>query len=155
MSNGNRTRQGHSLIREMRRFIANAVLFNQQVADQLGLNATDHQVLNLLDLRGPVTPGELATLTALTTGGVTLSLDRLEGAGYIRRERNPEDRRSLIVRPIPVKLREVGKFYRAIDTGMRRLLSSYSDKELAAILEFFLRMNNAPRPPSVTAKNRV
>lgn len=146
MSNEKRAQQMHALIREMRRFIANAILFNQQVADKLGVNSTDFQVLNLLELRGQATPGELAALTALTTGGVTLALDRLERGGYIRRERNPQDRRSVLVRPVYAKLRNVAKFYRPIDEGLNRFFSSYSDKEFAAILEFFLGVNKARRP---------
>jgi DNA-binding MarR family transcriptional regulator len=76
---------------EVRRFIANTVLFNQRLADALGINATDYQVLNVLDLRGSARPGELAKLTGLTTGGVTVVLDRLERAGFVRRERNPNE----------------------------------------------------------------
>ena len=39
--------------------LAGAILFNQKVADELGLNATDLQCLNLLELQGSLTPGEL------------------------------------------------------------------------------------------------
>lgn len=145
MSNAKRARQLATMNREMRRFIANAVLFNAQVAEKIGLNSTDYQVLNLLELRGQATPGELAVLTTLTTGGVTLALDRLERAGYIRRERNREDRRSYVVRAVPAKLRSLGRFYRSIHEGLERLLACYSGKQVDAILEFFARMNNAPR----------
>lgn len=145
MSNEKRAQQFESMTREIRRFIANAVLFNQQVADKVGLNSTDYQVLNLLELRGQATPGELAVLTRLTTGGITLALDRLESAGCVRRERNPKDRRSYVIRPVSAKLRSVSKFYRAINEGMARLLESYSEKQVDAILEFFQRVNSAPR----------
>jgi MarR family transcriptional regulator, organic hydroperoxide resistance regulator len=154
MSNEKRAQQMHALIREMRRFIANAILFNQQVADKLGVNSTDFQVLNLLELRGQATPGELAALTALTTGGVTLALDRLERNGYIRREKNPQDRRSVLVLPVYAKLRNVAKFYRPIDEGLNRFFSSYSDKEFAAILEFFLGVNNARRANATPSKRK-
>lgn len=154
MSNEKRAQQFQSMNRELRRFIANAVFFNQQVADNIGLNSTDYQVLNLLELRGQATPGELASLTRLTTGGVTLALDRLEAAGYIRRERSCEDRRSYLVRAVPAKLRSVGKFYRAINQGMARLLGSYSEKQVDAILEFFQRMNSAPRPEPLPTTKR-
>jgi hypothetical protein len=38
------------------------------------------------------------------------------------------------------------KFYREIDENVDRLFAPYGDKQLAAILEFFVRMNSAPRP---------
>ena len=67
-----------SLIRETRHFLAEAILFNQQLADRLGINPIDYQVLNLLDLFGPATPGDLAQLTGLSSGGMTVVIDRLE-----------------------------------------------------------------------------
>ena len=85
----------------VRRMLAGAIIFNQQVAESLGVNATDLQCLNLLELQGALTPGDLARCCGLTTGGVTVVLDRLEKAGYVRREANPRDRRSLLIRPVP------------------------------------------------------
>jgi len=51
-----------------------------------------------------MTPGKLAELTGLTTGGITVVLDRLEKAKYIRQERNPNDRRSISIVLIPRKI---------------------------------------------------
>ena len=36
---------------------------------------------------GPLTAGQLAELTGLTTGAITGVIDRLEKAGFVRRER--------------------------------------------------------------------
>jgi hypothetical protein len=63
------------------------------VADRLGLNPTDHKCVDFLLMNGPLTAGELATLTALTTGAITAALDRLERAGFAKREDDPDDRR--------------------------------------------------------------
>ena len=95
------------LEREVRRMLAGAILFNQKVAEELKLNVTDLQCLNLLDLQGELTPGELARCCGLTTGGATVVLDRLEKAGYLRREANPRDRRSLLIRPVEARVRKL------------------------------------------------
>ncbi len=134
-----------SLIQAMRRFIANAILFNQQLADQLGINATDYQFLNLLDLSGGETPKALADLTGLTTGGVTVALDRLERGGYIVRERNPADRRSVIVRVVPEKINAIQQRYREINAGIDQIFASFSEAELRTVRDFFTRAN-ALRP---------
>jgi DNA-binding MarR family transcriptional regulator len=81
----------------VRAFIANAILFNHQVAQRLGLGASDGQFMHLLQVHGPLTPGQLAELSGLTTGTVTGVIDRLEGAGFVRRERDPSDRRKVLV----------------------------------------------------------
>jgi DNA-binding MarR family transcriptional regulator len=131
-----------SLTREVRRFIAAAMLFNLKAADEVGLNGTDMQCLNLLDLQGSAMPGELSRWAFLTTGGVTVVLDRLEKAGYIRREPNPQDRRSSIIRPIPSKARNLHSIYRSKSQELTRVLSAYNERELKLILDFFSRVNS-------------
>jgi MarR family transcriptional regulator, organic hydroperoxide resistance regulator len=127
----------------MREFIAGAILNNQRIADRLGINYTDQQVLNLIDLLSDAKPGDIARLTDLSTGGVTQSLDRLEAAGYVRRERNPGDRRSVIVRPVPQRQSKVHEQHRTANRVMARIFESYNEKELALILDFFARTNRA------------
>jgi MarR family transcriptional regulator, organic hydroperoxide resistance regulator len=130
-----------SLNGEVRRFIAAAILFNLKVADEVGLNGTDMQCLNLLQLQGSATPGEFARWAYLSTGGVTVVLDRLEKAGYIRREPNPRDRRSSIVRPVLAKFRKLQPHYRSKGEALAQALSAYSEDELKLIQDFFHRVN--------------
>src|SRR5579863_680518 len=101
MSNVKRTALHAGLTAQIRQLIAGAILFNQRIADQAGLSLTDVQCVNVLDLLGPSTPGQLAACTGLSTGGVTVMLDRLEKASLVKREPNPADRRSILVRVNP------------------------------------------------------
>lgn len=78
---------------------ANSVLFSQAVADKAGIHPTDNECLDLLLLNGSMTAGQIADLTGLTTGAVTAMLDRLEKADLAHRERDPADRRKVIVVP--------------------------------------------------------
>ena len=64
-------------------------MFHQAIADRLGLNVTDHKCIDLLLMKGPLTAGELAGMTGLTTGAITAVIDRLEKAGFVRREDDP------------------------------------------------------------------
>src|SRR5579875_4035864 len=68
----------------IRRFIANSIFFNSQVAEKAGFSLTDMQMIHMLQLHGPSTPTRLAAATGLSSGGVTVALDRLEKAGCIR-----------------------------------------------------------------------
>ena len=83
------------------RFIASVVLHNHAVAQRVGLGASDSQLISLLDLHGPLTPGRLAELTGLSTGTVTGVIDRLERGGFVSRERDDADRRKVRVIPDP------------------------------------------------------
>lgn len=131
-----------ALALQLRHFIAGVILYNQRVADQLGMHATDMQCVHLLELMGPLTPGRLAECTGLTTGGVTVVLDRLEKAGYARREPNPGDRRSVLIYPDQGKLKKVSAYYTAINEQLGAFLAEYPEKELETVLDFFSKMNS-------------
>ena len=66
---------------------------NTRAADRYGLNRTDMRALDIVGQAGPLAPTALGRLLGFTTGGVTSVLDRLERAGYIRRQPDPSDRR--------------------------------------------------------------
>jgi DNA-binding MarR family transcriptional regulator len=149
MSTENRAALHAGFAGEIRRFIAGTILFNQKVADRAGLHLTDMQCINLLDLLGPVTPGMLAERTGLTTGGVTVMLDRLEKGGFVKREPNPNDRRSVLVRVNPRKLRKIHAEYAGINQRLEAFLSEVPETELRLVVKFFARMNalRSERPP--------
>src|SRR6201986_2555482 len=85
------------VVLEFRKSIPPAIFFNTQAAEKAGIGLTDMQMLHMLQLYGASTPGQLAKWTGLSSGGVTVALDRLEKGGYVRREANPQDRRSLLI----------------------------------------------------------
>lgn len=72
-----------------------------ELFDRYGLNMAAFDVLAALRRSGPPyrrTAGELAQMSLVTTGGITLRLDRLETAGLVARERDPDDRRVVYAR---------------------------------------------------------
>jgi DNA-binding MarR family transcriptional regulator len=83
-----------------------------------------------------MTAGDLGERTGLTTGAVTAVIDRLEAAGYVRREADPTERRRVIVRVIPSRLRGVGRLFEPLAAAMAELCVRYTDQELATILGF-------------------
>jgi MarR family transcriptional regulator, organic hydroperoxide resistance regulator len=141
MSSPNHAQLRETVVRCLREFIAGSIIYNQQVADRVGLRLTDMQCINVLELMGPSTPGELARSTGLTTGGVTVMLDRLEKAGYVKRVPNPRDRRSVLVRLNPTKLKKMQAFYGEINQRMAALLDETPDRELRSVVDLFSKMN--------------
>src|SRR5262245_34840645 len=91
------------------------ILFHQAVADVLGVTPTDHKCLDFIaEADHPVTAGELATVTGLTTGAITGVIDRLEAAGLAVRERDPHDRRRVVVKPAPQAFERVAPLFDGI-----------------------------------------
>ncbi|NJO82666.1 MAG: MarR family transcriptional regulator [Blastochloris sp.] len=116
------------------------VLVQQAIADRLGLNTTDLSCLALLGVATPLTAGQLAEATGLTTGSVTVMIDRLEKAGYVERAKDPFDRRRVIVRPVTEQIdRELAPLYSSLQEGWEEILGRYSTEELAVILDLLTR----------------
>jgi DNA-binding MarR family transcriptional regulator len=131
-----------SMFTALRRMVAHSVLFNQRMADRMKMNPTDLQFINLLDIDGPMTPGRLAELTGLTTGGVTVVLDRLEKAAVIRRAPNPEDRRSSLISILPKFLRSAEAAYAKMTEATDALLAQFTERELAVVVRFLQKAND-------------
>jgi len=135
------------VVLEIRKFIAAAIFFNSQAAEKAGMGLTDMQVLHMLALYGPSTPSHLAAWTGLSSGGVTVALDRLEKVGFLRRTPNPEDRRSLLITIVPGQLRKLAAMYEGVEKETRRLLATLPQDDLQAVVRFFealrdVRMEN-------------
>jgi MarR family transcriptional regulator, organic hydroperoxide resistance regulator len=128
------------VVLEIRKFLAAGIFFNAQAAEKAGLGLTDMQMLHMLQLYGPSTPSRLAAWTRLSSGGITVALDRLEKGGYVRRAPNPEDRRSLLITLIPARLRKVAAMYEGVEAETRRMLAQLPESDLEAVVRFFETM---------------
>jgi len=121
-------------------------LLGQVSAERIGINVTDLNCLNIVALTGPMTAGELARQTGLTTASITAVLDRLEQGGFVRRERDPKDRRRVIVSLNPGPgLREIGPTFGPLVRAWRAAAASYSDEELRLLLGFQRRFEDIVR----------
>jgi MarR family transcriptional regulator, organic hydroperoxide resistance regulator len=142
-SNEKRAALRTGLTRAVRLFIAGSSLYSQRVAEKLHLHPTDLQFLNVLELLGPLTPKVLGQYSGLSSGGVTVVLNRLEKGGYIRRQANPKDGRSIVIDVSPTKQRKVRAHYDAVEMQFADLLKSSSTEELETVLAFLAKMNAA------------
>jgi DNA-binding MarR family transcriptional regulator len=126
------------------------IMFHQNVADVLGLHITDHKCLDLIRQYGAMPAGRLAELTGLTTGAVTGIIDRLEKVGYVRRTNDPKDRRRTIIELVRNKKweRKIEAIFIPFHERMRKLLSSYSDSELAFLLDVLTKSIELTREES-------
>ena len=122
---------------ELRKFVRTVIVFNTRVAEKIGVSLSDMQLLHILNIYGPTTPGHLAQGTGLSTGGVTVALDRLEKLGYIRRESNPADRRSLIIHLVPERLTKLAEIYAVLDEKFYTQLDGFSEADFDAVTRFF------------------
>nr|WP_262982480.1 MarR family transcriptional regulator [Rhodococcus sp. MTM3W5.2] len=125
---------------DSQRHYADYTLFNQAMADHLGLHPTDLQCIALLDVEpGPVSTGEIARLTGLTSGSATRLVDRMAKAGLVERHADPQDRRRSLVTLAPEARARIGAAWDVPGTAFGAVLETYSDDELAVISDYLNR----------------
>jgi DNA-binding MarR family transcriptional regulator len=123
----------------LRKVSAQSVLLGEAVARLTGLNSTDLKCLDLLLLSGPTTAGALAAHTGLTTGAITAVIDRMERAGFARRQRDVNDRRRVLVEALPLYVQEISPLYRPLAQSTDRLHRDYDDRQLALVVDYLTR----------------
>ncbi|MFI6740366.1 MarR family winged helix-turn-helix transcriptional regulator [Nonomuraea sp. NPDC050451] len=128
--------------RTYRRYLSALMLHGHASAKACGLGATDLYALNILELAGPMTPGELGARTGLTTGPTTRLIDRLEQAGYVRRVPEPDDRRKVIVEPIG-KPAELDQVMAPARQKVGEIVAGYSAEQRALLFDYFDRAAQA------------
>src|ERR1700746_2718154 len=114
----------------MRKAYAQGTIFAAAVAERAGISSSDMDCMDFLNLEGRMTAGRLAELTGLTTGAITGVVDRLEKAGFVRRERDESDRRKVFIAPVPERVMEIGRFYQLMQRAMEKQADGYTDGEL-------------------------
>jgi DNA-binding MarR family transcriptional regulator len=123
----------------LRKVGAQSVLLSDTVAKIVGINSTDLECLDLLEMAGPTTAGRLAEHAGLTTGAMTAVIDRLERAGFARRIRDAEDRRCVRVEVLPRNFRHIAGLYRRLAESTARLHEQYDDRQLTLVVEYLTR----------------
>ena len=147
MSNKRKTRQEliAALNQTMRDASGTGVLYSQAVAERLGINATDLECLDHIVTKGPITAGALAEATGITTGAITGVIDRLERAGFAKREHDAEDRRKVQVHALPAVMKRIMPLFAPMERHAVGALQSLRDEDLAQFLETMGRMNDVSR----------
>ena len=120
----------------LRRSSGQGVIFGQAVANRVGISSSDLECMDFLVMEGRVTAGRLAELTGLTTGAITGVVDRLEKAGFVKRERDESDRRKVFITTIPANTAKIGVLYEKLHRAVMKDWMNYSDEELRLLLRF-------------------
>src|SRR5512132_923695 len=113
--------------------------FDDVASEVLGINRTDHRVLDVIDRLGPITAGELAKEAGLSPGAMTASIDRLEEAGIAHRVPDPSDRRTVLVEVDPATRQRAMKIYGPLEEAFLKQTERYSIKDLEVIRDFLER----------------
>jgi len=120
-------------VRGMRSELA---LLNRRISAHLDLREGDLDCLELIARLGPVGPSALARAAGVHPATMTGVLDRLEKGGWLARDRDPSDRRSIVLRVRPERVGEVFALYSGMNAALDKICATFTDDELTVIAAF-------------------
>lgn len=129
--------------REMRRHMA------PELRAQGMVSPLELQVCGAIDDFGPLRPVDLARHLQLPVSTLSELSDRLVQAGILSRERNPNDRRSVVLAPTTTTHQVVSALREAATGWLTELLSRLDDDALRALMDG-VRKTADQLPPAET-----
>jgi len=138
-----RRRLANAVKDSMRDLRVQLAVLNHEVGERLKLKPVDIDCLDLLARQGPQSPSGLARLAGLHPATMTGILDRLERGGWVGRERDPADRRAVVVRVRTERAGELVGAYAAMNGLMDQICAGYDERELQLIAEFLQKAHDA------------
>ncbi|WP_192560566.1 MarR family winged helix-turn-helix transcriptional regulator [Pseudomonas allokribbensis] len=125
----------------------------------LGINQTDVAALEHLITDGPLPPTELASRLSVTTAGITQVIDRLERAGHVVRERQLNDKRRVLVCPVPESVAQAYRHIAPMLNGLSAVLGALDGKDRAVVEAFLgnvieVYRTTLPGSPVATSENQ-
>ena len=118
-------------------------LLNHHVGAHVDLKDVDLDCLDLIARHGPLSPSALARRAGLHPATMTGILDRLERGAWVARDRDPSDRRAVVVRALRDRNTELIRLYSAMNTSMDQICAEYGDSELELLADFLRRTADA------------
>jgi DNA-binding MarR family transcriptional regulator len=133
---------GLQLVHLLRGLIVESDLFAAQFATAHGLRLTDLRALiHLLDAARAgiaATPGWLGEQLRLNSASTTGLVDRLEKSGHVRRARDAQDRRRVLLTVEEQAIAMGWSFFGPVITELTTALRSLSEAELDTVRRFLL-----------------
>lgn len=106
------------------------------LARRAGMSLTDLDALEHLEADGPLTQRDLGARLSLTSGAVTMLVDRLENAGWVRRRPHPVDRRYVLIELTPRATASAPEGLTAYHAAIRELSRSVPAAEREVIASY-------------------
>lgn len=140
-----RRRSNAEIKKSLREVRLQLSLLNYRVGARLDIKDVDLDCLDLLARHGPLSPSALARRGGLHPATMTGILDRLERGSWVVRERDPSDRRAVVVRALRDRTAELVGLYSGMNASVDEICARYEETELELLADFLSRVADAGR----------
>ena len=125
----------------------------EEVFGGFGLNRGEVGVLSALRVAGPphrLSPTQLFKGLMLSSAGMTSRLDRLESQGFVKRSRDPDDRRAVVVELTAAGRKVIDEAVAANTKREGALLGDLTASEVKTLSRLLRKMLSALEPEGAT-----
>ena len=147
MGDGSREHRQHEVSEVLQRYSAVSDDLGRAFGSRYNMHHTAARAISELmaaERAGTrMSAGELGTALSLTPASMTGLIDRLVGAGHVRREPHPSDRRRIMLAVEPAAQRLAEEFFRPLADDLSTVWGRYSVEELDLIDDFLTRATAA------------
>ncbi len=109
-------------------------------AAQLEITPSEARTLAMADRLGPVRQTELAASLGIEPMSLVHHLDRLENAGLVRREPDPNDRRSKLTHLTPAAQPQLKRIRQVLNKARGAAMHQFSSAELTTFQSYLQRL---------------
>ncbi len=128
---------------QLHRFGMESTRLHAAICRVAGIAGSELDALEHLEADGPLTQRELGDRLMLSSGGVTMLVDRLERAGWVQRRSHPSDRRAVIVEPTKKAFAQVPKALVNFHAAIERAASEIPSEHREALGAFLVTVSSA------------
>jgi MarR family 2-MHQ and catechol resistance regulon transcriptional repressor len=107
---------------------------------EMGLGLSDFGVLEALLHKGPLPVNALGAKIRLTSGSISVAIDRLEEKGLVERKDDAEDRRARVVHLTPAGRKLIESAFRQHTAAMERSTAGLSKLERAQAIRLLKKL---------------
>lgn len=107
---------------------------------ETGMRRGHHGILSTLHEFGPAAQADIGRRLGLDPSDMVAILNDLESLGYVKRERDPSDRRRNTVTLTPSGLTTLGRFDAAIEAAQDAVLAAFSPADRDTLIELLERL---------------
>ena len=127
----------------MQRFGLQRDRMRAALARRAGISPTDLDALEHLEADGPLTQRDLGERLSLTSGAVTMLVDRLERAEWVYRRPHPGDRRYVLIELSPLAAASAPEGLAAYRSRVRALAAGVPAGQREAVAAFLAAASDA------------
>jgi DNA-binding MarR family transcriptional regulator len=131
-----RRRAMNEISDSMREMTVQIAVLGLKASEKVGLRDVDLKCFDILVRDGAMSASALARRLGLHPATMTGVLDRLEKGGWITRERDPDDRRAVLITPVRERVSEVFKLFLGVLGEMNEVMEGYDQRQLETVIDF-------------------